>query len=425
MEVAAGAPNQDIQPRRSRHMIRCGLFAGIALSFSVGSGNLAVATPLERGMSDIPTKPFSSCSPYATGAAEATPTKQRAAKCLKVHKGLDVALVVYDMPTEATKVIATTAAAEMNHATHGLIAPRIEVVPASEAATDLLHQQNPDGCIDHGNPSRYGAGLATVAMGLEEYDAVVGFTGLPACVDGVGGVSTEKGTEIFIAPNHKQNFGPKERDVAIKTIIHELLHSAGIGHDGILKSGSESLFPKDLNEHIEQSPDKTVDLAAYIAAGSYSEYEADNVMGKLRDTAAPYTLNPPQIHMIEWPQRELGQTTRVTTTDIRERAVVFSGAKDADYLAVLPLSEPLPMPRSTTELSDLSEYELFEKILFSPQFDDYEAWGTEVFLSGNRGSTVSLGLLWGSDEHYRLRLDNAIISVVMTGRTVSITAIEQ
>ena len=365
----------------------------------------------------------------------------KARECLEVYEDADIALVNYVLSTEDADKLAADAEAHIKTATGGIINADVVAIPASMDAVGLLDDTIEAGCIDIGNVKEYSSYAAMATMPeLKGYDKIVGITNLESCDVDVGGVADPEYdlySEVFEAADKIKavNENNDEYEAVVEyegmqmtknisnpslVVAHEALHLFGLGHSGTFSGGGKGKPYGDLGYFVENNTGSSIDLNDFISNGKYREYDGQDVMGQTSGSASDQAFNAPLTYALEWPLREAKMDTQVSAVNITEQPVIFSSeANDASNLAILQLDKPLPMPRSDSEASNLSEYELFENLMFQPEYDNGNVWAVRVYTLGTFSSAVDLGLIY-TDGAHQLVIGDTTLTIEISDNAISL-----
>ncbi len=453
-ESKFGETPASLNPNRARPLRRVAVgLAGATLVLAgcsvVSDKDSSMPTPSVSVDADplaLFSSPYGECDPATVIMFPDSEVGQEAAEdCLDVYADADIAFVNYALSEEDAEHLAVETEGHLAMVTDGMINADITVVPASEVAIELFEEENPYDCVSTPDIESYSSYVAAATMPeLETYDKVIGITNAVACEAGIAGVAYptyNRYAEVFSAADDiqrvKENGGEytdilSEKDGITTSVslpntaliaAHEILHGFGLGHAGRLSSQAvEGGSFGDIGQYIEARTGQQIDLAQFIAAGNYSEYGAYNVMGTPSELREGMTLDEPQKYVLEWPLRELGKETELNISNLEDGALTFSQqAIDTSHAAMITFNEPLPMPRSTSSVSELSEYEKFSQLIITPGYEeDGSVWSIDMKLLGDKASSVDIGKMYKIGT-YQFAIGGQTLVVDLTGKTASLT----
>ena len=354
-----------------------------------------------------------------TGSVDSLEIKEHAENCLDTYDG-EVALVNFVLAPEDAKNLAADAAEIIETSTDGMIQPTIEVIPASQEAIAAFEAQiADDGCVDGNSLEDYASHAADATMDLTQYITIAAVTNAMSCTENVKGSTNgeySRYIEVFevaddiaalqanngkyeIEENGETRYVP---NVSI-TLAHEILHNFTLGHFGNLDEDAK------MNDYLG----RPIDLSAYVQEAKYIEYGSDNVMGSPSHVSPGFDLTPFQLYLLEWPQRQLEQETRITALDLAEQAITFNGEDDVNSIAVLELNAA---SFSTPEVA-----EGFDRLIFEPQLSgDGRIWAVKVFLVSSHDHIAFAGHLYENGAH-QLEVHDGMVTVEVTGEAVNLS----
>lgn len=378
-------------------------------------------------------------------AAETEPNPEIAANlaedCLDIYSDTKIALVNYSFNPGVAELFAHQIEADVVAVTEGELHPDVTVVPASAAAELKLSQKTADGdCVDPNDTGDYSSYIADQIMPeLGQYDRILGLSGLAACGDGDLGVAEptkNRYAELFdveaadiqaIADNNGQLTVTSQTGDAVvsaelndpaQTAAHELLHLFGLGHSGLLTNSDR----KDLQGwSLEDAPavNNTLDLAAFINDGFFTEYGGSDVMGYYTQTeASNLALNSVEQSLLEWPQRLLNESSKVSVVDLSRKPFGITGAEADRQIAWLKLDEGYSMPKGDSLNTDFGNSQTYNQLAFSGVGTRDLLYGANVYLIGDHNNAVFLGALLNlgaGDTNYVIKSGQQIINVNISG----------